>query len=280
VIALATSPLGQILAVAEEEAGKCHGKTCGWMGYFAVALMFACLCGGVWLLLQSSFGPLQAYLVSGAAFWGCWFVLALIWFTGVPGFPIPGNFVPDVPRSTPRYYGPQGGLPSWAEATPDVQARIKDRAAFWIDSAGTQRQSDVEQIKSAETAATDIIAKHYAEELKVEPAKIAIPQVAEITKREIARQGGGIKYVRLTTGAAKPGETATGEQQDLIKQVEPASFIFEYDEGTESLPTQIALPLTFGLFAIHMFGLIWYERRYRAVVVTDRQRERETVGVG
>jgi hypothetical protein len=275
VIAVATSPLGQLLAVAEEEAGKCHGKTCGWMGYFAVALMFLVLCGGVWLLLQSSFGPLQAYLVSGAAFWGCWFVLAMIWFTGVPGFPIPDVFgAPDVPPSTPRYYGPQGGLPSWSEGASGIGDRVS-----WIDSEGTQRPSDVEQIKSAETAATDFIAKHYAEQLKVEPAKITVPQVAQVTKREIARDGGGIKYIRLTTGPAKPGATATAEEQDLIEKVEPATFVLEYDSGTEALPTQVALPLTFGLFAVHMFGLLWYERRYRTVVVTPRERERETAGV-
>lgn len=279
-IALAASPLGQLLATeAGNEAGKCAGRTCGAMGYFAVALMFLVLCGGVWLLLQSSFGPLQAYFISGAAFWGCWFILAIIWFTGVPGFAMPFG-IPDVPRSTPRYYGPQGGLPSWSEASTDVQSRIKDREAFWIDSEGTQRQSDVEQIKSAETAATDIIAKHYAEELKVEAAKIAVPQVAEITKREISRDGGDIKYIRLTIGPAKPGATATEEEADLIEKIKPANFILEFDPGTESLPTRIALLLTFGLFAIHMFGLMWYERRYRTVPITARERERETAGVG
>jgi len=89
--------------------GDC-GRTCGPAGYFAVFLMFLVLCGGVWLLLQSSFGPLQAYLISSVAFWGSWLVLAIIWFTGVPGIPIdrlPG-IEKGIPASTPRYYGPTG----------------------------------------------------------------------------------------------------------------------------------------------------------------------------
>jgi hypothetical protein len=274
--ALAAHPVGRLLAEGAEEAGKCHGRSCGGIAVFGVALMFLVLCGGVWLLLQSSFGPLQAYLVSGAAFWGCWFVLAIIWFTGVPGIPI--HYIPgiskDIPRSTPRYYGPQGDLPKWDP----VSGSAADRSD-WIDSEGTQRPSDVEQIKSAETAATGIIANHYAAALKVDAKKIAVPQIAEITKREIARTGGDIGFIRLTVGPAKGGASATAEQQDLIKKIQPATFVLKFDPGTTELPTLIALPFTFGLFAIHMFGLIWYERRHRPAPVAARERERATAGV-
>lgn len=284
--ALAAQPLSQLLAVTEE-AGKCHGKTCGWMGYFAVGLMFVLLCGGVWLLLQSSFGPLLAYLISGAAFWGCWFVLAIIWFTGVPGFSMawanaitPGNLFPDVPDSTPRYYGPTGEVPSWEQPSGGQIADLGD--SDWIDAEGTQRQGDVDQITGAETAANDIIARHYAEELNVGADQIAVPQVAEITKREFVRDGGEIKYVRLTAGPAKPGETATGEEVDLIEKIKPATFVLSYNRGTVSRDTLIALPLTLGLFAIHLFGLMWYERRYRPITASisaDQARERERIPV-
>jgi hypothetical protein len=272
VIALAAHPAAQALITAAEESGKCNGRTCGPMAVFGVALMFAVLCGGVWMLLMSSYGALQAYLVSSIAFWGSWFVLAIIWFTGVPGLPLP--FLPDIPASTPRYYGPQGRLPTWEPAEGATAASITG----WTPAKGTTRDSDVDAIKSAETAATEPIAEHYAKQTGAEAAKITVPGTVAITNTEITRSGGKIKFIRFTTDKATAGPTATAEEKALIAKITPGTFVLSYDRGTEAVQTLIALPLTFGLMVIHLFALIGYERRHRPGATTTA-REREKVAV-
>ena len=118
--ALAASRVGEAAAILASEGTKTKGPR----AVFAVVLMFLLLCGGVWLLLQSNFGPKQAYLISGVAFFGCWFVLSVLWLTGVPGVPLRWIGLTDIPRSTPQYYGPQGKLPTWQVLdTPDERAR-------------------------------------------------------------------------------------------------------------------------------------------------------------
>ena len=83
-----------------------------------------------------------------------------------------------------------------------------------------------------------------------------------------------LKYVKFITKAATPGETALPEEKALIAKIKPTTFILKLDKGTESLQTRIALPLTFGLFLLHLVGLMWYERRHRPVSVAERERER------
>jgi hypothetical protein len=246
-------------------------RTCGPAGYFAVFLMFLVLCGGVWLLLQSSFGPLQAYLISSVAFWGSWLVLAIIWFTGVPGIPIdrlPG-IDKGIPASTPRYYGPTGAVATW---DPVEDSEVAGREFF--NAEGTVRQSDSDQLKSAETEANSIIAEHYAEELDVEASEIGVPAVVVLTKKEFARSGGGISYTRFTTGPAKPGATATPETE-LIGKIKPATFVLKYDRGSVEKPTRMWLPTFFILFLGHMLWLIWYEKRHRPMPAPARERQRE-----
>jgi hypothetical protein len=274
VIALASHPAAQALVTAAEESGKCNGRTCGPVAVFGVLLMFAVLAGGSFMLLSSSFGVLQAYLVSSIAFWGSWFVLAIIWFTGVPGLPLP--VVPDIPQSTPRYYGPQGRLPSWEPAPGALATSLTN----WISAAGTQRDSDTEAIKSAETAATETIAEHYAAQTGAEKSKITVPGSAQITNTEISRSGAAIKYIKFTTDKATPGQTATEEEKAVIAKITPATFVFVHDRGTESLQTLIALPMTFILMAAHLFALIWYERRHRpGATASASERERIRVAV-
>jgi hypothetical protein len=253
--------------------GDC-GRTCGPAGYFAVFLMFLVLCGGVWLLLQSSFGPLQAYLISSVAFWGSWLVLAIIWFTGVPGIPIdrlPG-IEKGIPASTPRYYGPTGTVATWDPLPADDPA-VAGREFF--NAEGTIRQGDTEQLKSAETEAATVIGEHYAEELGVKASEVGVPGVVVLTKKEFARSGGGIAYTRFTTGPAKAGETATPEERELIGKIKPATFVLKYDRGSVEQPTRMWLPTFFILFLGHMLWLIWYEKRHRPMPAPARERQRE-----
>lgn len=282
-IALA-APMTHVLAEGTKVVGKCNGsgKTCGPVALFGVVLMFGLLAGGVFMLLQSNFGMLQGYLISATAFWASWLVLTMIWFTGVPGIPlsaIPG-LKKDIPRSTPRYYGPQGKLPTWLPLSADEQSRLADSPDF-IPAAGTQLKSDQDNLKAAETAAADAIATRYAAELGSEPKKVTVPGTVLVDEdaTQIIRSGGGIKYVKFTTKAATAGPTATDEEKALIAKVKPETFVFRLDKGTLALQTYIALPLMFLLFLGHLLGLMWYERRHRPVSAADRQRERETAGV-
>jgi hypothetical protein len=244
--------------------------------------MFGMLAGGVFLLLQSNFGLLQGYLISATAFWASWFVLTIIWFTGVPGIPlssIPG-IKHDIPRSTPRFSGPQGSLPTWIPATAADEAQLANSPDF-IPAAGTQKKSDQDHLKSAETAATDVIAAKYAADLGTDKTKVTIPGTVLVDEdaTQIVRSGGSIKYIKFTTKAATAGQTATEEETALIQKVKPATFLFKLKSGTQAVQTYIAVPLMFGLFLIHLLGLMWYERRHQPVAVTARQRERETAAV-
>jgi hypothetical protein len=286
VIALA-APISSILAQGTTVATKCNGtgKTCGGVALFGVILMFGILAGGVFLLLQSNFGVLQGYLIAATAFWASWLVLSIIWFSGVPGIPLNRLqvFKKGIPTSTPRFYGPQGRQPIWLPLTAAESATVTNSPDF-IPAAGTQRPSDKDAIKSAETAAADEIAQRYATELGTDKAKVTVPGTVLIdqTATSIIRSGGGassIRYIKFTTKAATPGATATPDETALIKQVKPESFVFKLDKGTLAWPTYVALPLMFLLFTSHLFGLMWVEKRNRRVAVTARQRDRETASV-
>jgi hypothetical protein len=258
--ALAAHPVGRaVLQLAQEE----H-KTKGGRAVFGVVLMFGILCGGVWLLLQSSFGPKQAYLISSVAFWGCWLILSVIWLTGVPGLKIgPLN----IPRSTPQYYGPQGEEPHWVVADPDEDPKVAAKFAkfergggsfFTIDDSikdtGTQNEK-----AAAEAAAQEVIPEEYAVDLGVGASDIAVPTVAQITETKLARSGCGFRYAQVTFGAAEPNATDTDTTKDLIGRIKPKTINLYRESGSLATPTYYAIGLFLLLFLVHLAGLVRYE---------------------
>lgn len=282
-IALA-APMSRVLAEGAGVAAKCNGsgRTCGVTAGFGVLLMFGLLAGGVFMLLQSNFGLLQGYLISATAFWASWFVLAIIWFSGVPGLPlssIPG-ISRDIPRSTPRFYGPQGSLPTWLPVTAAEQLRLATSTDF-VPAAGTQRKKDQDDLKAAQTAAADTLATHYATELGTDKTKVTVPGTVLLDEAatQIVRTGGEIKYIKFTSAAAHAGPTASNDEKALIQKIKPATFLFKLEKGTLAQQTYIAVPLMFGLFLLHLFGLMWYERTHQPVSTADRQRSREPAAV-
>jgi hypothetical protein len=257
VYALAAHPLGRAaITLAQEE----H-RTKGFRAVFGVILMFGILCGGVWLLLQSSFGPKQAYLISGTAFWGCWFVLSIIWLTGVPG-------LGPVPRSTPKYYGPQGAERRWVVAQPDGEARVAakftafeeshPKAFFAIDDSDPN-QLDQQERAAVEAAAQEMAPEVYAVELGVGASDISLPTIVTVTSVELGKDGGEWKYARVTFGPADPNSTNEVKQRDLIAQIKPKTFALYLDSGSLGAPTRYALALFFLLFAGHTAALVKYE---------------------
>jgi hypothetical protein len=258
--ALAAHPVGRtVLQLAQEE----H-KTKGGRAVFGVVLMFGILCGGVWLLLQSSFGPKQAYLISGVAFWGCWLILSLIWLTGVPGFKLgPIN----IPRSTPKYYGPQGEEPHWVVADPNEDPKIAAKFTKFQNSGGAFITID-DSIKdtgtqnekaAAEAAAQEVIPEGYAVDLGVGAGDIAVPTVAQITETKLARSGGGFRYAQVTFGAAEPNATDTDATKALIARIKPKTINLYRESGSLGTPTLYAIGLFLLLFLVHLAGLVRFE---------------------
>lgn len=269
---LATS--ANTLLLAQE-----HVPTKGITAVFAVVLMFLVLAGGVWLLLQSSFGPKQAYLISSTAFWGCWLLLAVLWFTGVPKL-WPGGTV-----STPRFNGPQGGQEHWTvlnTAALKAKFRLPEDRLVEIDPANLTDQNLSADVTAAETAAAEEMARFYAAQTGAAADKIVVGQTVRIVRRTIVREDGRTKFARIYTAAANPTASTTEEQRPIIAKIQPAFFDLHFDPGSLGKPTQYSLALFFVLFLVHALGLARYEANRlppRKAVGAAGTREREPAAV-
>ena len=274
VYALAAHPLVQQLA--QEEV-----KTKGPRAVFGVILMFTILCGGVWMLLQSSFGPWQAYLISGVAFWGSWLVLATIWLTGVPG-------IGPIPRSTPQWYGPQGSEKAWVVVNPhgeDEELKKKfdefaresgDRGFFRIDESLTDQGTQTQRA-GAETAANARISEEYARDLGRGAADITTPGVIVVTETMLGKEDGEFRYARVTYGPAEINATTNEPTKELIGLIKPKTIELTLHSGSLSEPTYWALLLFAVLFLGHAALLTRYELKH--VTQPEGAPERVPVGV-
>ncbi|HVE98449.1 MAG TPA: hypothetical protein VNA12_04645 [Mycobacteriales bacterium] len=274
VYAAAAHPAGAaLLASGEHEAPK------GTTAVVAVALMFGILCGGIFMLLQSSFGPKIGYLVTGTAFWGSCFVLSLLWFTGVPGIPLPntpfGN-IPDVPTSTPRFLGPQGEQSSWQVVDTDAERRRfpTDEAEFIEVSPDLTDQGLTAEITAAETAAAEVIGPAYATELGVEETAILPDATFQITSTEIIRANRKVTRARVTTGPADANPTNTEDQKALIAKIKPKTFILALEPGSLSKPTYYSMAASLVLFVLHALGLGLLELRAAPAPLGAPEREK------
>lgn len=272
VYALTANP---VVLLAQEEV-----KTKGPRAVFGTVLMFLILCGGVWMLLQSSFGPKQAYLVSSVAFWGSWLVLSMIWLVGVPGFEPLG-----IPRSTPKYYGPQGAEQRWEVASPNGPEALRreftafeegpGRDAFIaIDDSVTAAAGDK---ASAESAAAEMISEEYAVELGVGAADLTVPNVIQITETRLARDDGRYRYARVTFGPADVTATDNEPAKELKARIKPKTLTLVLDTGSLATPTYWSILLFLVLFLVHLAGLVVYE--LRRIPQPQGAPERVAVGV-
>lgn len=235
-------------------------RTKGAVAVFGTLLMFGLLCGGVFMLLQSSFGVKQGYLISGTAFWGSWLVLAMLWLTGVPGLPMPFG-IPDVPASTPKYLGPQGVAESWVVLdTAELKAKHPVPKDDLVSvSSDLTDQGLQQQVAAAQTAVGTAVSEHYAEEIGVEVTDITIPGTVVIDRVEVARANRRAEFARVHVKAATPGATATARQREIIGKIEPTSFDLHFDPGNVGGQTYYLLALFFVLFAGHAVLLARYE---------------------
>lgn len=259
--AAAASPAGQrALELASEGP-----RTKGFMGYFAVTLMFLMLAGGVYLLLQSSFGPKVGYLMTGTAFFGCWLILSLLWLSGVPAVNLPFLprwGIPDVARSTPQYTGPQGDESSWQLALPGGKHGSPEGATFSeVDPKNLTDQNLTEEVTAATTAAGQFITSYYASTTGADPALIAPNSVYVVTNTEVLRQDRRAQWVRLTTGPATPNAAASEETKALISKIQPVTMEMYFVEGDLANKTYYAVGIFTLLFVAHAVGLAMTEKR-------------------
>lgn len=276
VYALTASPLAQDALLLAQEGEK----TKGFRAVFGVALMFLLLCGGVWMLLQSSFGPKQAYLISGVAFWGSWFVLALLWFTGVPGLPLV-----NIPQSTPRFNGPQGAGVDWKVAAPhgeeDLARELEEfekkagaDSFIAVDDAATAASGDK---AGAEAAATERISEEYAIELGMGAGDITVPNIVKVTETRLAREGGRYKYAQVTYGPADVTDADNEPTKELKGKIKPKTISLVLDTGSLAQPTYQSLVLFGLLLFVHVAALVKYE--LNRVPQPQGAPERVTAGV-
>ena len=259
VYALTANPLAQnALQLAQEE----H-KTKGFRAVFGVILMFLILCGGVWMLLQSSFGPKLAYLISSTAFWGCWLVLSLLWLTGVPGISFLG-----IPQSTPKYYGPQGAEARWEVAGPNGPGHLRQEfqrfetsprgqdAFIAVDDSVVTAAGDK---AAAEATAQELIGEIYAVELGVGASDITVPNIVQITETRLAREGGRYKYAQVTFGPADVTATDNEPAKELKAKIKTKTVTLVLNTGSLAEPTYWSILLFSVLFLVHLAGLVRYE---------------------
>jgi hypothetical protein len=276
VYALAAHPVTRFVLAAEEP----H-KTKGVRAVFGVVLMFMMLCGGVWLLLQSSFGPLQGYLITGTAFFGCWFVLSILWFTGVPGLDL-GPL--HIPRSTPQFLGPQGSEAAFVPLTGAVKAKHplpEDKLADAPDPGDLTDQKAASDITAAQTAAQPEIIAYYAKKLNVGAESIQIPGTVKFNSTSIVNDN-GIRWVRVSAGAAKALATDGQDVKSLIAKVAaagPVSFDLYKEAGTKGVQTEYFVPIFLVLFLLHAVGLGFYEVSHRPTPQGAPEPERVAAGV-
>lgn len=279
VYALAAHPLGQAaIRLAQEE----H-KTKGARAVFGVVLMFALLCGGVWLLLQSSFGPKQAYLISGTAFWGCWLVLSLIWLTGVGALDI---WKIHIPRSTPQYYGPQGSEKHWEVASPHGDEKLaakfdafengKDGTFFRIDES-VPDESAQGAAASASSTAQEVVPEEYAIDLGIGASDIAVPTIVDVKDIELGKKNGEWAFARITFGPATPLPTDNEPTKALIAKIKPKTIDLVLNHGSLAEPTYWAILLFGVLFVLHAGALTVYELNRQPKAVATPERERVSV---
>ena len=260
--AAAASPMGQ--AALELASGE-GPRTKGPKAVFAVALMFTILCGGVFMLLQSNFGPKVGYLITGTAFWGCWLVLSLLWLVGVPKLPMPFG-IPDVPRSTVKYTGPQGTDASWELLDSEEERRthgVPEDRLVGIDPANLTDQTTQADVTAATTAAAAGISAHYAKVASTDPGRILPNSVYVVEEVRIAREGRRTQWVRLTTKAATPNASADDETKALLAKIEPATFDLYFVKGDLANMTYMSIGLFTLLFGLHVAGLGLVEKRQR-----------------
>jgi hypothetical protein len=215
-------------------------------GFAALIAGLVLFVGSVYLLLTAVFGPRMAYLVTATGFFAFWLILAALWVFGAPG--------------TPRFLGPKGDLPSWQAVAAGTDLRsptfpvISQYPGGRWEEAGQDQTAEVEPV-------TLSVQEFLAEEASAELRSEAIE--GEISPEDFTVTDIRFTSVGETELAAATASATTGGREVTVVTVR--------DEGSEPVPSFIALGVGILGFAIHVPFLDRAERRRKEILTGGEQ---------
>ena len=228
-------------------------------GVLIVVIAFLLLPGSVYMLLAANFGALKGYFIAGTAFFGMLMFLSAVWSFGLP--------------QTPSNLGPKGADPSYTELRADspLNAKYNTRSfpgqvgAGWLDEPGQTNPSAATALSPADQALKgelDAAKQAIEQDLITQTNKSISDSSKELdvtnldTKAYYSHQAGTIVAAVVISPKAPP------KGSGLVKpSFAPKTFFAFRDPGAPLLPSYLFLAASVVLFALHVLGLAWVERR-------------------
>ena len=215
-------------------------------GFAALIAGLVLFVGSVFLLLTAIFGPRMGYLVTATGFFAFWVILAALWVFGAPG--------------TPRFLGPKGELPSWQAVAAGTDLRSPTFPVVSQYPGGPWSEPDQERTAEVEPVTLSIqefLAEEAAAELRAQGVE------GEITPPDFT-----VTDVRFATAGQTDLAAATAFPTTGGREV---TVVAVHDEGSEPVPSFIALGLGIVGFAIHLPLLDRAERRRKEILTGGDQ---------
>jgi hypothetical protein len=207
-------------------------------GIAAVVSSVIVFCGSVWLLLSMVLGPRLAYFVTASVTFGFLLIMGVVWSLS------PLGPVGDVPEWKPLAIGVEGGQldAGPAEGYPD--------GSGW-EEVDTNDEGQVTQAAELGSRSTEFLEEAIDDATSETGFADAGDATANSDTIRFLEEGDTL-YGGVTL---EPIEGAEGE---------PTVAILEYDPGNPTGPAKMITLGTLLLFALHLFGLSWSERRARS----------------
>jgi hypothetical protein len=227
-------------------------------GVLIVVIAFVLLPGSVYMLLAANFGALKGYFIAAVAFFGMMAFLSAVWAFGLP--------------ETPYNLGPKGTDPSYTElrsgsrldAKYGVQSFTGQAGGGWVDEPGQSAQGSAKLSKQDETLKGELDATRQAivQDLITQTNKTITDSSKELdvtnldVKVYYSHQAGTTVAAVVVSPKAPP--KGSGLQKPSFA---PKTFFAFRSAGAPLLPSYIFLVASVALFALHVLGLAWVERR-------------------
>jgi hypothetical protein len=207
-------------------------------GIAAVVSAIIVFCGSVWLLLSMVLGPRLAYFVTASVTLGFLLIMGVVWSLS------PLGPVGETPEWTPLAIGVEGGQldAGPAEGYPD--------GGGWRE-VDTNDEGEITQAAELGSASTEFLEEAIDEASSETGFADAGDATANSDTIRLLEEGDTL-YGGVTL---EPIEGAEGD---------PTVAILEFDPGNPTGPAKMITLATLLLFALHLFGLSWSERRARA----------------
>ncbi|HYY82797.1 MAG TPA: hypothetical protein VFD04_26935 [Actinomycetes bacterium] len=227
-------------------------------GAIALIIGFLLLPGSVYMLLAVNFGALKGYFIAATCFFGFLILLSATWTFGLPG--------------TTPLTGPKGTQPSFRFFTLDDPLagkydKVRDfqgaAGSGWQPSpqeptGGGQLPSSQETLKAdldtAKQAALTKLIADYNKNIKNSSKEL---DVTNLDPKVFYTMQEGQELVAVVISPKQP-PAGSGLRKPTFA---PKSSFAYRDPGAPYLPSIIFLVAALVLFAVHVVGLGWVERR-------------------